>query len=368
MPDQTIYSIRKNRFQSGLHPGFVLEQNGCLRADESLASHCIYLKAIDSGRMDSEWGRLTLDISHTEDMICYVRVAAMDQDSFYRNERPVRIEDFLCNPEETDSIKKVFFERIQALRFVNQEDMLLYSLKGRYLYLMVEVIGEGSCEIDGMRIDMRGDNFMNTFPSVYRERDSFFHRWMSIFSSMYNDFGGEIERLPSLLDLDTCPAELLSVYAGWLGINVGNDFLDEAILRPLVKEAYALNRMKGTRAALERVAEIVLGEKVLVLERNVMANYIEPEQMAEFERLYGDSVYDVTILVRNPLNELTKTRLLFLLNQFSPVRSRLHIIHAQQEGVLDDYAYLDMDARIAGQKQGALDESQVLDGIVRLEE
>ncbi len=368
MPDRTIYSIRKNRFESGFHPGFVLESDGSLRGCEHAASHCLCLKAVDSGKGDSEWGRLTLDIRRSEDMICYVYVAALNQDSFYREGRPTRIEDFLCNPRETNSIKKEFFGRIEALRFVNRTDMLLYSLKGRYLYLMLEFVGEGSCEIGGLRIDMQGDNFMNTFPAVYQERDSFFHRWLSIFSSLYNDFDEEIDRLAERLDLDTCPVEYLSVYASWLGVDVGNDFLGEEILRPLVKEAYALNRMKGTKAAIERVSEIVLGEKVRVLERNVMADYIEPEQMAEFERLYGNSVHDVTILVNEALPELTKTRLLFLLNQFKPARARLHVISVQREGVLDDYAYLDMDVQIAGQKKGTLDEKQVLDGAVRLEE
>lgn len=367
MADRTTYSIRKNRFESGFHPGFVIERDGSLRACEKAVSHYLYLKAIDSGRADSEWGRLSLDIRRSEDMICYLRVTALNEDSFYREGKPVRIEEFLCDVEETHSIKKEFFSRIEAQRFVNREDMLLYSLKGRYLYLMLELVGEGSCEIGGLRIDVQGDNFMYTFPAVYQERNSFFHRWLSIFSSLYNDFDEEIDHLPALLDLDSCPAEYLPVYASWLGVDVGTDFLSEAILRPLVKEAYALNRMKGTKAALERVAEIVLGEKVQVLERNVMADYIEPEQMADFERLYGDSVHDVTILVKEALPELTKTRLLFLLNQFKPARARLHIISVQREGVLDDYAYLDMDARIAGQKKGTLDEKQVLDGAVRLE-
>ncbi len=367
MADRTTYSIRKNRFESGFHPGFVVERDGALRACPNAASHYLYLKAIDSGQADSEWGRLSLDIRRPEDMICYIRVAALNEDSFYREGKPVRIENFLCNAAEANSIKKEFFSRIEALRFVNREDMLLYSLKGRYLYLMLEIVGEGSCEIGGLRIDAQGDNFMYTFPAVYQERNSFFHRWLSVFSSLYNDFDGEIDRLPALLDLDSCPPEYLPIYASWLGVDVGNDFLDEAILRPLVKEAYALNRMKGTKAALERVARIVLGEKVQVLERNVMADYIGPEQMAEFERLYGNSVHDVTILVKKPLSELTKARLLFLLNQFKPARARLHIISVQREGVLDDYAYLDMDVRIAGQKRGTLDESQVLDGAVRLE-
>ncbi len=385
----TSYSIRKNRIRRGYYPGFTLMETGELVSTEA-AGHYLYLRAIDSGITDSLWGRLWFELECREDMVSYVYVAALNEDSFYRNGKPVRIEDFLCDGKEPDAVKKEFFRQIHADRFVNKNDLLLYGLKGRYLYIAVEILGEGFCRLDHMRVDLRGDNFMDTFPEIYRERNSFFHRFMSVFSSIYNDFLEDIDGLPGLLDLDTCPVELLPVYASWMGLDVGNDFLEEQPLRALVKEAYRLNRMKGTRAALERIASIVLGKEVLVLERNMMADYIESphdvssghsvphaapvqgaflekEQLEELERLYGSSIYDVTILVGEMLSEVKKSQLMFLLEQFKPVRSRLHIICLKKTGRLDAYSYLDMNARIPEQGDGRLDASQELDGAIRLE-
>lgn len=361
------YSIKKNRIQRGYHPGFDMLEDGTLTAIQEEPSHCLYLKAIDSAAADSQWGRLWFQISCSESMVFYVYAVALDEDSFYRKGNPVRIEDFLCDRQESSAIKKEFFRQTGAVRFVNQKDMLLYELHGRYLYLALEVIGEGECRLRDMKVDLKGDNFMDTFPEIYRERNSFFHRYLSVFSSIYQDFQTDIERLPELLNLDTCPETLLPVYGKWLGIDVGNDFLDARILRPLVKEAYRLNRMKGTKAALERIAEIVLGEPVLVAERNAMEDYIEKEQMEEFNRLYGNSIYDVTILVKEPISEAQKSQLLFLLEQFKPVRSRLHIVHLKKAGTLDSYSYLDMNARISRQGTGTLDENQELDGAIRLQ-
>ena len=360
------YSINKNRIEGGYYSGFELDEKGVLTVISEEPVHYLCLRAIDNGISDSAWGRLKLEGSFSESMVCYLYVAAFDEDSFYRKGQPARIDSFLCDREEEITVKKEFFRQARGLRFVHQKDVLLYGLKGRYLYLVLELIGLGEGKITGMKVDSQGDNFMNTFPEIYRERGGFFHRFLSVFSSIYNDFQEDIERLPEILDLDTCPAGLLPVYGGWLGIHVGDDFLEEAVLRTLVKEAYRLNRIKGTRAALERISEIVLGEKVLVLERNVMEDYIEKDQMAQFERLYGNSPYDVTILVLESITEVQKSQLLFLLDQFKPVRSRLHIIRRKKAGTLDSYAYLDMDARISGPGEGSLDTSQELDGLIRL--
>lgn len=361
-----VYSIKENRIRRGYHPGFELDKDGGLTAVKDEPVHYLYIKAIDSAVLDSKWGRLNFKGNFSESMVCYLYVAALNEDSFYRRGQPVRIDEFLCDSREGITVKKEFLRRVNALRFVNQTDVLLYNLEGRYLYLVLELVGQGECRITDMKVDLQGDNFMNTFPEIYRERGGFFHRYLSVFSSVYNDFQKDIENLPQILDLDTCPAGLLPVYGRWLGINVGDDFLGEDILRPLVKEAYRLNRMKGTKAALERIARIVLGEEVLVLERNVMEDYIEKEQMAEFERLYGNSAFDVTILVKESITEVQKSQLLFLLDQFKPVRSRLHIIRLKKAGQLDSYSYLDMNARILEQGMGSLDSSQELDGMIRL--
>ena len=362
-----MYSIGKNRIELGYYPGFELTEDGVLQALPDEPDHCLYLKAIDSANPGSDWGRLSFNMECGENVVCYLYAAAMDEDSFYRNDMPVRIEDFLCSREEDHGIKREFMRKVDAARFVNKTDVLLYQLHGRYLYLIMEVVGLGQCRISNMKVDQLGDNFMDTFPEIYRERGSFFHRFMSVFSSIAGDFHQDIEHLPDLLDLDTCPERLLPLYGQWLGIDVGDDFLDAKILRPLVKEAYQLNRVKGTKAALERLTEIVLGEKALVLERNVMADYIGREQMAEFEKLYGNSVYDVTILVRKQVSEAQKSRLMFLLNQFKPVRSRLHLICLKQTDRLDAYSYLDMNARVPEEKSGRLDQKQGLGGMIRLQ-
>lgn len=362
-----VYSIGKNRIERGYHPGFRVSEDGALVMLPAEGVHDLYLRAVDSAAPDSDWGRLSFDVACSENVVYYVYAAALNEDSFYRNQKPTRIEDFLCDPEESRPVKKEFLSRVKAVRYAGQSNILLYRLKGRYLYLMIEVLGEGEFCLSNMKVDLQGDNFMNTFPEVYRERNSFFHRFLSVFSSIYEDFQGDIERLPQLLNLDTCPAQLLPEYAAWMGIDVGDNFLDEDTLRVLVKEAYQLNRIKGTKKVLERLAKIVLGEDVRILERNVMADYIGRDQLEEFEKLYGSSVYDVTILINRAITEVQKSHLMFLLNQFKPVRARLHVIQLRQAGVLDSYSYLDVNARVPEQGEGSLDEGIELSAGIQLQ-
>ena len=104
----------------------------------------------------------------------------------------------------------------------------------------------------------------------------------------------------------------------------------------------------------------------MVLERNVMGAYIEKEEVPQMNRLYGRTAQDVTILVGRPLTEVKRSQLLFLLEQFSPVRARLHVVCLKRACVLDSYSYLDWNAMVPWQGQGRLDREQEMDGAVCL--
>ena len=358
------YSIRKNRIESGLTVGFTLQEDGTLTMDESQARHILYLRALDCATLDGTWGRISFEADYSENMTCYVYAKALNESMFYRSDYPKNIDDFLCDPEEGYEIKREFLERVEAKKHVNKNDILLYEQTGRYLYLVIEFVGEGSGWLRNIRVDRRGDSFMQTFPEIYHARGEFFHRYLSIFSSIYTDFQQDIESLPDLLDIDKCPIQLLTTYGSWLGIDLACDIQSEQILRTLVREAYELNKIKGTKKAISRIAEIMLGEEVLILEHNIMKDYLSDRE--DITALYGNSIYDVIMLVDHPVSELEKSQLMYVLNQFKPLRSRIHIVHLKSDGVLDSHSYLDMNARVFEVENAGLDESQVMDGVVTL--
>lgn len=368
MAEYHKYSIKKNRFRRSFLSGMEIEGEDSLRLDENTYRRLFITEAIDGIEDDAQWGRLHLDWELDEDMVVTAYVAATNSKYVWQDDQQFYFDEVLHDEETSPDLKRNFMEYIQAKKVINQQNVLLYDLNGRYLYIMIEVQGLGKGKFSHIFVDNQGDLFMDTFPEVYREHGGFFHRYLSVFSSVYMDFQEKIDNVTEILDIDTAPVELLPTFGRWMGLDISGDFLKEERMRQLVKEAYQLNRMKGTKAALERVSEIILGEKVIVLEKNVLRGDTQASSQELYEELYGSGTYDVTMLIHTYVPENQKFQLLFLLNQFKPVRSRLKVRFLEPKGDLDGHTYLDMNAVVAEVAQGVLDERQGMDSSILLKE
>ncbi len=351
MAEGIWYSIKYNRIKNACIKGMTYDESGNIYLDESAYEHSIFFGPLDGVVDGSEWGRLKCSLISTEEMVCYTYILATDATEVISDEGESRsIEELLCDPDIDTYTKVSLMSASGAKRFVNGEDELLYDINGRYLYIGMELMGYGSATISNIKISATGDNFMATFPQVYQERNSFFHRYLSVFSSIYNDISEQNEHLYEMLDLNTCSPELLEMYGSWFGIDLKGGFLEEDVLRQLVKEAYMLNKLKGTRKGIERVLTIILGEEPVILEN----------------RMQGGGVFDITILVNRKLTEELRHQLTFMVDQFKPLRTKLRILQMEREAVMDGNSYLDMNAAIPGDKQMILDEQALYDGVFTL--
>ena len=345
------YSIRNNRIKQGQITGFQVEGGNNLIFDKTARDHYIFLKPIDGVVDDSAWGRFTCDLGLSEEMVFYVYVYASNALEITTGPgTALNLGEFLTD-KSIDFYKRIgALTQLGAKRFVNTDDFLLYDIRGRYLFIAIEMLGVGDAHIGSIRVGARGDNFMGSFPEVYRERNSFFHRYLSIFSSVYNDISEQNEKLYEMLDLDKCSPELLEMYASWFGINLKGGALPEKVLRAVVKDAYQLNRMKGTRWSIERILEIMLGEDFMLYEN----------------RLSDGKLYDVTVLVNRRLTEQLRHQLVFLLDQFRPLRVKIRLLQMEKEAVMDGNSYLDVNATIPAEKHLVLDEEAIYDGAITL--
>ena len=367
MAEYRKYSLKQNRFKRSFLAGLQINENS-LCCKEDCYHHMFVSDGIDGIEAGALWGRLHIDWQLEADMVVTIYAAATDTKMLWLGEKSYFLDDLFHDPELPMEQKRRLMEQLGAKKAINQKDILLYEQEGRYLYILIEVYGMGKGTLHHMFVDNKGDFFMDTFPEVYREHGNFFHRYMSIFSALYMDFQDRIDHVAEFLDVDTAPAELLPVFGQWMGIDVSGDFLSEERLRLLIKEAYALNRIKGTKTALARVCEIVLGEKVIILEKNVMHSHTQAENKLLYESLYGNGLYDVTLLIHSYVPESQKSQLMFLLNQFKPVRCRLKIKYLEPSGNLDGHVYMDMNAYVDDVRVGILDERIGLDGNILLKE
>lgn len=355
------YSIRKNRLKRAWMQGMALRDDGTVAAAAQSAGRFLFLGSIDGAQEEARWGRFAADIRLDENMAFIIRAFAADGRSIVRGEKQTAVDEFLRSDEVSAAEKLKLFAQAGAVKEINKQDILLYELQGRYLWICIEIIGNGQGTLGQMKVTVPGDNFMNTFPEVYQEWDSFFHRYLSIFSSVYNDFQDEIEHADELLDLDTAPPRMLELFAGWMGLDVRGNFLPEDRLRRLVKEAYRLNRMKGTRRVLERLTELVLGERAIILEKNILDQRVAPEERQVYDKLYGQHAYCVTLLIKNTVEESRRSQLFFLIQQFVPVRCELNLVFLEERSNMDTYCYLDGNAQLHMDTSAALDVREYLD-------
>ncbi len=354
---QLTFFIRKPQLEKALYRGLVLREDGSVICGAKEGPFYCILDPLDSGVEDCPWGRLRVQLTLSEYGVCYLYAAACNE---------LKLRDYLMDPGIPFSEKKGCLHSMNCLYFVDKPDVLLYEIEGRYLWIAVEVIGGGVAFSD-MDVYVPGDNFMEVFPEIYREKNSFFHRYLSIYSSMYNDFEDNLDHRADMLDIRKATGKLLELFLKWIGIDVDGGFLDEAFLRILLREAPELIRYKGTKKSIQRICKLFVDEEPVILERGHMQRYVRSAQQEVYDNLYGDSPYDVILMMTSAVDEHKKEQLLHLLEQFKPVRSRLHILFLENGGLLDTHIYLDRNAVIFSQEEGSLDWAALLDGAIVLQ-
>lgn len=314
------------------------------------------LPAIDGAEDNSTWGRLSMDVSAEPSVVYIVHIIALNEQLIAGNDGDISVDKYLSDFDVEQEKKNLFYKNAGEVRSVNCRDILLYSLKGRYLWIYIEIQGEGSFAFSDMKVDMTGDNFMMTFPQVYRERNSFFHRYMSIYSSIYNDFQAQIDRLPERFDIENTSCEFLIEYLGWLGIDISREYVDDGMIRKLAAEAFELKRYRGTRYVLERIGEILLGEKPVIIERRQIADNMNKTDKQVSDALYGENPYDVSLLTTVECNDGRRRWLSGFLEQFIPVRCKLKLIFLCGHNEMDTYTYMGVNARLWDATEVRLDE------------
>ena len=216
--------------------------------------------------------------------------------------------------------------------------------------------------MENLRVYVPGDNFFRTLPQVYQSDNEFLQRYLSIFSTMFQEFQEKLDALPELLDVDTAPKELLPVFASWLGLETDEMLFTPDELRQLVKAAPRLMERKGTKWAVETVIKLFVPEEVYIVEYNLLS-----ADERHSKNLYGETPYDFTVMVGRKMEEKLRLRLQFLIDQFKPIRSRYRIVFLNDCGGLDAFTYLDVNGTVLQNTPGNLDDGKALTGMTYLE-
>lgn len=348
------YRIRNALLSRGLLEGLTLEGDALSAAAEG----SVFLPALDSAQPDCAWGRVSLKCALGPESMLTVRAFASDQDRLVRKGETVRINSVLLDPEIPREEKERLFTLAEGMERSGAPDVLLKGQRGRYLWLWLEISGGDGGRLESLRVYVPGDNFFRTLPQVYQADGDFLERWLSIFSTMYQELQEEIDGLADLLDVDTAPEPLLPMFASWLGLDPGDLTAEE--LRRLLKAAPELLARKGTRWAVERVVKLFVPEKVYIVERNLLPS-------GQRDALYGSTPYDFTVLLARRRDERLQMCLEQLIGWFKPARARCRIVFLAEAGGLDAFTYLDINGTMLQSAPGSLDDGHALAGTTYLE-
>ena len=139
-------------------------------------------------------------------------------------------------------------------------EVLVQSPGGRYLWLRLEMFGDGAStpRIAGIDIFAPRRSSLADLPPVFREDPesaAFLDRFLSYFDTVFAEITAQHARVPALFDPEAVPAgPFLDWLASWFDITFLPEW-PEATRRAMVAKAIAMYRRRGTIAGLRQMLQ-----------------------------------------------------------------------------------------------------------------
>jgi phage tail-like protein len=191
----------------------------------------------------------------------------------------------------------------------NADDFLILSPPGRYLYMRIDMKGNGreTPKLARLRIYFPRMGYLSYLPAVYQQdaqSKDFLQRFLAICERFFDSVEGSIENMWTYFNADGVPAD---EFLNWLGSWIGMSFhpsLPVARRRALLRNAPELYRRRGTAAGLQLLLALALGlkDEARILEHFCLRNWMQLNTEADLDnhsRLWGLRIVDRLHLEEN---------------------------------------------------------------------
>lgn len=252
---------------------------------------------LDSGELQNQWGRVFLDACVPEGCDVRLRLTTADDESDEPpapRELPRNVPDLdeLFHLDRTPPLEprslvagaEPLAQRVHR-RATGRElpwsrnapgdpfetyEAPVAAPAGRFLWVTLELHGDAALtpRVRALRAEHATHDLLRRLPRVYSREPavaSFLRRYLAIVDGVAAELDARSDARATLLDPRSAPEELLPWLASFVGL-----MLDErwpvAARRTLVAEAPELFRLRGTVASLERLLEIYVGRRPLIVE------------------------------------------------------------------------------------------------------
>ena len=320
--------------------------------------------AFDSGQLETVWHRLRIDMQIPGGAAVNIRMYASDDtqilvpDTEGGGKVKADINEYLKNKNIDINRKIDLLDYIGSKKYSNVDDMLLFNLKGQYLWLCLEVINyeKERVKIKSVKIEFPRVSFVDYLPEIYKEEekeDSFLPRYLGIFQSIYVDLEDRIDNTPIQFDTEKTNKEFLNWIADWLSVKNASIW-GEKKLRTLIKESVSIYKMKGTKTSISKIVKEYTGVEPIIVEQfDVKNNEYYEKQKKHVENLFGNNGYVFTVIISDKYIDDTEdyVELLKVIGSVAPIDSICNLVVLNDKIYLDHHCYLGINSYIAQNKE-----------------
>lgn len=251
-------------YRRGVSSNLHVEQGSIRAEDPAVGNPGIFLSRIlDSREKETAWHRLVMKSELPDNTAVYLNIYATDSP-----EQVKLYEGWKRACRQVTETELEVFSHLLRLSARNPEDILLYQVKGRYLWFSLTVYGNGSAGpvIRHLRIYFPKDTWMKYLPEIYQgENGAFLERYLSVFQTMYDEMDEKIRNDAAYMDIGLASSQRLEQLSGWLCMDNSHLWRPER-LKEYLKPGATLYRRLGTAGALVRMVETYTGETPYIRE------------------------------------------------------------------------------------------------------
>ncbi|HXK77319.1 MAG TPA: phage tail protein [Oscillospiraceae bacterium] len=350
----------KRSLARGTMRGMTCGGDLCVTLSNPLGNGYYITPMFDTMDGESSYNRLVVDADF-ENAKVEILVGATDYGSVFINDKEVSLEKYFADTRVPYEEKAETLRALSSVRAVNEKDILLHDLSGRYVWVMAAVfpMGEGSFLLRGLRLEFPKSSFTEYFPEIYQD-NAFFDKFIAVFQSMYLDVERRVDDIPHLLDYETTPDENVAYLADWLGIdNPGGVYTNDQ-LRRLIRDNDIYQGAKGTRAALEKIIEMTTGIRPRIVEYFQWSRLTKDESQRELmNHLYGGTSNDFCVILDltgldKPL-PIDKESLEKIVDSYSVIGIGHRIVFLRRCSHTDMHCYLDVNSCLSTPETASVD-------------
>jgi phage tail-like protein len=154
--------------------------------------------------------------------------------------------------------------------FADLSDMFVGGKPSGFIWIGALFSSEGRATpvVSQIRLEFDHDGYINHLPAIYRNDSAckeFLQRFLSLFESLFSDVEDRIIDLSVLFDPVSTPKDILPWLAGWLAVELNEDW-DEEKQRRTIAQAFELYGRRGTAQGLREALRIFGGVNAIIEE------------------------------------------------------------------------------------------------------